>query len=59
MMQKQSDDEHTKIEDDWGNPPSPDTPANRKKAIKAQIILGIVSLVGILLPGLMYWLMGN
>ena len=37
-MQKQSEDEHTKIDDDWGNPPSPDTPANRKKAIKAQII---------------------
>jgi len=59
MMQKQSEDDHTKIEDDWGNPPSPDTPVNRKKAIKAQIILGIVCLIGILLPGIMYWLKGN
>lgn len=59
MMQKQSEDDHTKIKDDWGNPPSPDTPENRKKAIKAQIILGIVCLIGILLPGVMYWLKGN
>ena len=59
MMQKQSEDDNTKIEDDWGNPPSPDTPENRKKAIKAQIILGIVCLIGILLPGIMYWLKGN
>lgn len=59
MMQKQSEDDHTMIEDDWGNPPSPDTPENRKKAIKAQIILGIVCLIGILLPGIMYWLKEN
>jgi len=30
MMQKQSEDDHTKIEDDWGNPPSPDTPKQEK-----------------------------
>jgi hypothetical protein len=59
MMQKQSEDEQTKIEDDWENHPSPDTPANRKKAIKAQIILGIVGLIGILLPGILYWLKGK
>ena len=58
-MQKQSEDDHTMIKDDWGNPPSPDTHENRKKAIKAQIILGIVCLIGILLPGIMYWLKEN
>lgn len=51
-MQKQS----TKDQDDWGNPPAPNTPENRKKAMRAQIILGLVSLLGILLPGLLYWI---
>ena len=39
-MQKELDEEEVKQEEDWGNPPSPDTPENRRKAIKAQIILG-------------------
>lgn len=41
---------------DWGNPPSPDTPENRRKAFRAQLIIGIVSLIGIALPGVMFWL---
>ena len=45
-------------EDDWGQPPSPLTPENQKKAFKAQMILGFVSLIGIILPGLLYWLIG-
>ena len=40
-MQKELDEEELNQEDDWGNPPSPDTPENRKKALRAQIILGI------------------
>ena len=40
-MQKQS----TNDKDDWGNPPHP-TPENRKKAMRAQIVLGLVSLWG-------------
>ena len=51
-MQKQS----TNDKDDWGNPPAPHTPEKRKKAMRAQIILGLVSLLGILLPGFLYWL---
>ena len=43
-------------EDDWGNPPSPDTPENRKKALRAQLIIGVVALIGIFLPGLLFWL---
>ena len=42
--------------DDWGNPPSPDTPENRKKAQRAQLIIGIFALVGIFLPGILFWL---
>lgn len=41
---------------DWGNPPSPDTPENRRKAFRAQLIIGIASLIGIALPGVMFWL---
>ena len=55
-MQKELDEEEPNQEDDWGNPPSPDTPENRKKALRAQIILGIFGLVGVLLPGFLYWL---
>lgn len=44
---------------DWGNPPSPDTPENRRKAFRAQLIIGIVSLIGIALPGVMFWLFGG
>jgi len=60
------DTEKGKDEDvDWGNPPSPDTPwgnppsantpENRKKAQRAQLIIGIVALIGIFLPGLLFW----
>lgn len=55
-MQKDLDDEESNQEDDWGNPPSPDTPENQKKAMKAQIILGIISFIGILVPGILYWI---
>jgi len=43
-------------DDDWGNPPAPQTPENQKKAFRAQMIIGLVALTGILLPGLMFWL---
>ena len=55
-MQKQLKEQEPKEEDDWGNPPAPDTPENRKKALKAQIILGIFVFIGILLPGILYWI---
>jgi hypothetical protein len=41
---------------DWGNPPSPDTPENRKKSQHAQLIIVILALIGIFLPGLLFWL---
>lgn len=44
-------------DDDWGNPPSPITPENQKKAFKAQMIIGLIALAGILLPGFMFWLL--
>ena len=51
------DDENKRAEeDDWGNPPSPDTPENRKKSQRAQLIIGIVAMIGILLPGILFWL---
>ena len=51
------DDENEKAEeDDWGNPPSPDTPENRKKSQRAQLIIGIVAMIGIFLPGILFWL---
>jgi len=43
-------------EDDWGNPPSPLTPENRKKAQRAQMLIGIFALIGIALPGILLWL---
>ena len=55
-MQKELEEEESKKDEDWGNPPSPDTPENRRKAMKAQIILGIFGFVGILIPGILYWL---
>ena len=55
-MQKQLKEQEPKEADDWGNPPAPDTPENRKKALKAQIILGIFGFIGILLPGILYWI---
>jgi hypothetical protein len=51
------DDENERAEeDDWGNPPSPDTPENRKKSQRAQLIIGIVTMIGIFLPGILFWL---
>jgi hypothetical protein len=51
------DTENVKEEDDdWGNPPSPMTPENRKKAQRAQLIIGIFALLGIALPGVLLWL---
>lgn len=46
-------------QNDWGQPPSPLTPEKQKKAFKAQLILGIVSLVGIALPGILFWFFGR
>jgi len=46
-------------EEDWGNPPSPMTPKNRKKAQRAQLIIGIFALIGIALPGILLWLTKN
>ena len=43
-------------DDDWGNPPAPMTPENRKKAQRAQLIIGIIALIGIFLPGILFWL---
>ena len=42
-------------EDDWGNPPSPLTPENRKKAQRVQMLIGIFALIGIALPGILLW----
>jgi hypothetical protein len=51
------DTEKGKDEDlDWGNPPSPDTPENRKKSQSAQLIIVILAIIGIFLPGLLFWL---
>jgi hypothetical protein len=47
------------VEEDWGNPPSPMTPENRKKAQRAQLIIGIFALIGIALPGILLWLTKN
>jgi len=51
--------EDLKNDDDWGRPPTPLTPENQKKAFKAQLILGIVSLTGIALPGILFWIFGR
>ena len=51
------DDKNEKVEeDDWGNPPSPMTPENRKKAQRVQMLIGIFALIGIALPGILLWL---
>ena len=46
-------------DDDWGQPPSPLTPENQKKAFRAQLILGLFSLIGIALPGILFWIFGR
>jgi len=43
-------------DDDWGNPPSPNTPENRDKAFKYQIILGVVGLILISFPAIVIWM---
>jgi hypothetical protein len=43
-------------DDDWGNPPSPNTQENREKAFKYQIILGVVGLIFISLPAIVIWI---
>ena len=51
------EDDDKRLEDEeWGNPPSPDTPENREKAFKAQLAIGFFALIGILLPGLLLWI---
>ena len=49
------DDENDNLnkDDDWGNPPTPLTPENRK-ALRAQLIIGLISIIGIALPAL-FW----
>jgi hypothetical protein len=55
-----TDNENVNEDDeDWGNPPSPMTPENRKKAQRAQLIIGIFALIGIALPGILLWLTRN
>ena len=55
-----SDFKEEKVDNDnWGNPPSPLTPENQKKAFRAQLILGLVALVGIFLPGVLFWFFGR
>ena len=55
-MQKELEGKETSEEGNWGNRPCPDTPENRRKAMKAQIILGIIGFIGILIPGILYWI---
>ena len=56
----ESDFKEERVDDDnWGNPPSPLTPENQKKAFRAQLILGLVALVGIFLPGVLFWFFGR
>ena len=56
----ESDFKEEKVDNDnWGNPPSPLTPENQKKAFRAQLILGLVALVGIFLPGVLFWFFGR
>ena len=42
-------------DDDWGNPPAPDTPENRKKIFRARVILGVAALIFTLLPAIAIW----
>ena len=46
-------------DNNWGNPPSPLTPENQNKAFRAQLILGLVALIGIFLPGVLFWFFGR
>tara|TARA_A200000113_G_scaffold106905_1_gene96035 strand:- start:144 stop:320 length:177 start_codon:yes stop_codon:yes gene_type:complete len=42
-------------DDEWGNPPSPNTPENIQKAFRTQMILGIAALIFISLPAIVLW----
>ena len=56
----ESDFKEENVDDNnWGNPRSPLTPENQKKAFRAQLILGLVALVGIFLPGVLFWFFGR
>ena len=50
------DDENDNLNEnyDWGNPPTPLTPENRKKALRVQLIIGLISIIGIALPAI-FW----
>ncbi len=50
-------DEGREEDDDWGLPPSADTPENRAKAAKARRILALVMGVGMALPFVLYFLL--
>ncbi len=50
------DDPDKDDEDDWGQPPSPQTPENLAKAQKARLILAVVAGTGIVLPFLLLFL---
>ena len=52
----EDDKNENEEEDDWGNPSSPMTPENRKKAQRVQMLIGIFALIGIALPGILLWL---
>ena len=43
-------------DDEWGNPPSPNTRENIQKAFRAQMILGIAALIFISLPAIVLWI---
>ncbi len=58
LMKNDFKEQDSKVED-WGQPPSPLTSENRQKAFKAQLILGIVSLIFIALPGVLFWFFGR
>lgn len=55
MMEKNFKEQGPK-DDEWGNPPSPNTPENNQKVFRAQMILGIVALIFISLPAIVLWL---
>lgn len=50
-------DKNCEEEDDWGRPPSPDTPENQAKAAKARRVLALVMGVGVTLPFVLYFLL--
>lgn len=57
MAWDDSDDGRGEEDEDWGRPPSPDTPENRARAAKARRILALVMCVGMALPFVLYFLL--